>query len=97
MILLSSGFFSGELLGLSCCCWPAILTLCARGEEPLKQDRPDCPFLEPGGVLGEPDEAVELLSLLCDVSKEDLIVLDARGFDSPTLTTFSVRILPEEP
>lgn len=62
MIFLGGGLFSGELLSLSCCCcWPAILTLCGGGEEPLKQGRPACPFLQPGDFL-KSDEAAELLS-----------------------------------
>lgn len=95
MIFLGGGgFFSGELFGLACCCWPALLTLCGGGEEPLKQGGPDCPFLQSGG---KPGEAAELISPFCDVSKEDLILLDACGFSSPGMTPFSVGVLPEEP
>lgn len=97
VIFLGGCFFSGELLGLSCCCWPELLALCGGGEEPSKQDRPDCPFLQPGDVLGKPGEVAELLSFFCDVSEEDLISLDACGFSSPDLTPFSVKVLPEEP
>lgn len=41
-----------------------------------------------------PGNAAGLLSLFCDVSKENLI-LDACGFSSPDLTPFSVGVLPE--
>lgn len=99
---LGGGFFSGELLGLSCCCCcccfrPALLALCGGGDEPSKQDRPDCPFLQPGDVLGKPCEVAELSSFFCDVSKEDLILLDACAFSSLGLTPFIVKVLPEEP
>lgn len=80
MIFLGGEFFE-ELLGLPCCCWPAL---------------PVCPFLQPGEVLGKPGEAAELLSLFWDVSKGD-VVLDACGFKSPGLTPLSVKVLPEEP
>ncbi len=93
VIFLGGGFFSGELLGLSCC-WPALLALCGGGEEPSKHD---CPFLQPGDVLSKPGEVPEILSLFCDVSKEDLILLDACAFSSSRLTPFSVKVQPEEP
>lgn len=96
MTFLSIGFFSGETLGLSCCCWSALFTLCVGAEEPLKQDKLDCSFLEPDGVLGRQEEAVQALSLLCDVSREVLIVLDACGCSSFALSAFTVKVLFEE-
>lgn len=40
---------------------------CVTGEEPLWQGRTDCPFIQPGEVLGKPGEAAELLLVLCGV------------------------------
>lgn len=90
MTFLSIGFFSGETLGLSCCSWSALFTLC------VGEDKLDCSFLEPDGVLGRQEEAVQPLSLLCDVSREVLIVLDACGCSSFALLAFTVKVLFEE-
>ncbi len=94
MLFLGAGFFSGELLSLSC--WSAPLILWGGGEKSLKLGRPDCPFLKLGEVLAKPGEAEELLELFCDVSEEGLIVLAACGFSSPVFTPLSARVLPEE-
>lgn len=95
MIFLGGGgLFSGELLGLFRCCWPPLLTFCGEGEEPSKQDRPDCSFLRSGDVLGKPGEVAQLLLPFCDISKDPLF-LDACGLSSPGWTKVSVNVLPE--
>ena len=86
--MLTGGFFSGESLGLCCGCWPTLLTLWVEGEEPLRQGRPECPFLQVGEVLGK------LLSFVSGVS--EVLMLDVLGLTSPGLTPFSVAILHVE-
>lgn len=47
------GLSSGTLLGVSGCPrgWPCSRRLWVGGEEPLRQGRPECPFLSLGEVL----------------------------------------------
>lgn len=56
---------------------------CVTGEEPLWQGRTDCPFIQPGEVLGKPGEAAELLLVLCGVLEG--LPLDACMFTSAGL------------
>lgn len=41
-------------------------------------------------------ETARLLSLFCDASMENLMLLDACGFSSPGLIPFSAGVLPDE-
>lgn len=92
LTVLTSGFFSGEVLSLSCCCWPPLLKLCARGDVILLLDRPNCPFFVSGDVNSK---TAELWSLLC-VSREALFEFDMCSF-SCCLTPCDVSVLVEEP
>lgn len=87
LTVLTSGFFSGELFSLFCCCWPELLNPCARGDVTLPLDTADCPFFMSGEVIGK---LKELWSCLC-VSREALF-----EFDVCSLAPCHVCVLVEE-